>query len=690
MRRSLLTLVCTAAVLLTLPAAAQAITFNKAVDKLFRQGYPQRLEKTIAGFKSTGLGFRWTGSPADNQAAQFLADEMTAAGLTNVKLEPVPVDAWTIESANVTVGGKLMKASSYPGVPPTGVEGVTGQVVRIPRNATAADFDKVGDLTGKIALISFASDYWWMNFPCAEAGLRGAKAVILIYDKRYPGYQGAPNAFASNDPGYSYTSPPLVWLPTDSATWLGRQLAKGPVTATVTLRSSHTFAENGGTGYNVIGELPGSNADGTKIIYGGHHDSHFTGALDNDTSCVAQLVIAKAMQMSGRKPASTMVFFNTTAEEWGYTDCNYDWLVGSVYSIQHTHPDWAGKVKAMLNMELLGYRRGSLWFTATRELKPWLDAEMKAHPRLVGPKGGKVFTPDQGYWFSYNDQWPLTATGIPSTCMWTPNDYFWSHYYHTQYDARNKIDWSFFKKNIKFNAELARSIDRGVLPYGLSTQADALLKASTDVGFDAADIDASTKAAYVKSVRSLANAAKKYDARRDHVKAAAVASTNQALLGIEKSLNSNLTALNVWDETIYPFQQSLTDFEAMQAALDALEKTPVAYRDAIDALGGVNCGWYGIYFSYPVYYANLLQRQPGYVHANMADLGRMAMFVDVIPERNAVREARSAQTIPTAAIDSLRTKIAAEKADVESRLSTLTSVLQDVTGQIRAITPQTK
>ena len=690
MRRSLLTLACVAVALLLLPAAAQAITFDKAVDQLFRQGYPQRLEKTIAGFKSTPLGFRWTGSPADNQAAQFLADEMTAAGLTNVKLEPVPVDAWTIDSASVTVGGKVMQASSYPGVPPTAAEGVTGQVVRIPDNATAADFAKAGDLTGKIAVVAFDSNDWWFNFPCAEAGLHGAKAVILIYDKRYPGYQGAPNAFASNDPGYTYTSPPVVWLPSDSATWLKRKLSSGPVTGTVTLRSSHTLAEDGGVGYNVIGELPGTSADATRIVLGGHHDSHFTGALDNDTACVAQLVIAKAMKMSGYKPASTIVFFNTTAEEWGYTDCNYDWLAGSVYSIQHTHPDWAGTVKAMLNMELLGYKRGSLWFTATRELKPWLVAEMKAHPKLVGPKAGNVLTPDQGYWFSYNDQWPLTATGIPSTCMWTPNEYFWTHYYHTNYDARNMIDWGFFKKNIKFNAELARSIDRKVLPYSLATQNDALLKASTALGFKAADIDPATKAAYVRSARALARASDVYDARRSRVTSAAVASTNEALLAIEKTLNSNLTALDVWDDTIYPFQQSMTDLEAMQAAVDALSKTPVAYRDAINTLGAVNCAWYGIYFSYPVYYTNLLQRQPGYVHANMADLGHMAMFVDVIPERNEVRSAKSTQTVPTAAIISLQAKIAAEKTDIESRLQTLTGVLDGATAQIKAITPAAK
>ena len=38
---------------------------------------------------------------------------------------------------------------------------------------------------------------------------------------------------------------------------------------------------------------------------------------------------------------------------------------------------------------------------------------MKAHPKLVGPKGGKVYTQSQSLWFSYNDQWPLTAIGHP-------------------------------------------------------------------------------------------------------------------------------------------------------------------------------------------------------------------------------------------------------------------------------------
>ncbi len=688
MGRSLLILVCVVMLLLLAPAAALALTFDQAVDQLFAEGYPQRLETTINGFKSVPLGFRWTGSDADDQAAQFIADEMKAAGLVDVKLEPVPVDEWTIEDASVTVGGKVMPASSYPGVPPTGSDGVTGQVVRIPGAASRADFDKAGDLTGKIALITFASDYWWMNFPCAEAGLRGAKAVILIFDKAYPGYAGAPNAFNSNDPGYTYSSPPLVWLPSGSATWLKKQMAKGPATATVTLRSSHTFAEDGGVGHNVVGSLPGSSNDGTKIVFGGHHDSHFTGALDNSTSCVAQLVIAKAMKMCGYQPASTVVFFNTTAEEWGYTDCNYDWLVGSTYSIQHTHQDWPGTVKAMLNLELMGYKNGSLWFTATRDMKPWVQAEIKAHPKLVGPKGGKVFTPDQGYWFSYNDQWPLTAEGIPSTCMWTPDEHFWANYYHTQNDNITRLDWSFFKKNIKFHLELARSIDGGLLPYRLSGEAAALAAVSNKAGFAGAGVDAGVTSDYLAATRSYAAAAKTYDARRARVAAGDTAAANAALLAIEKAVNSNLTALDVWDSTVYPFQQPMVDLTGMQATVALLRKSPAQYGKALAALEGVNLAWYGTHFSYDVYHTNLLQRVPGYVHANMADLGQMAMTLDVMPDYDRIVAARAAKKAPTEAIAGLQAKIAAEQADITSRLQALTGVLRDVTAQIEDVTPE--
>jgi len=56
-----------------LPATAEAITFDKAMDKLVRQGYRQRIVKKLTGFKSNSMGFRWAGSKADTEAARFMA-----------------------------------------------------------------------------------------------------------------------------------------------------------------------------------------------------------------------------------------------------------------------------------------------------------------------------------------------------------------------------------------------------------------------------------------------------------------------------------------------------------------------------------------------------------------------------------------------------------------------------------------
>lgn len=684
MRRTAFALVWVVALLLLAPAAARGLTLQQAVDALFKEGYPQRLEQTITGFRSAPLGSRWTGSAADERAARFIADEMKAAGLTDVALEPVPVDAWSSGEASVTVGARVLPASSYPGVPATGAAGVTGQVVRIPGAASAADFAKAGDLTGKIALIAFAPEYWWSDLPCAEAALRGARAVIMVHDPAYPGSQGAPGAFASNDPRSIPGSPPLVWLPSTSAAWLERLVARGATRATVRLTSSHTLAADGGAGYNVVGSLPGD--DGTSIVLGAHHDAFFGGALDDTASCVAQLVMAKAMRMAGVETSSTVVFFDTTAEEWGYTDCHYDWMAGSAYAIQHTHADWPGTVRAMLGLDTPGCRGGRVWFTASRDLKPWLEAEMSAHPELVGAQG-VVFTPDQSPWFSLNDQWPFTAAGIPSACMWTADDRYFANVYHTDLDTPGLVDWDLLKQNVELQLELVRSLDQGVLPYHLSDEAASLAAASRAAGFGAAGVDATVTAGYLSATRSYARAAKAFDDARARVDASAEATVNAGLLGIERELGTHLTGLDVWDDTIYPFQQSMVDLAGMQAAVAALSAKPVRYQAALTALQGVGLTWCGTHFSYPVYAQELRARRPGSGRSGIAGLAHLAMEVDVVPEYDSVVRARAARTVPTETIVGLRAKIAAEQTDIADRLQLLSGMLGDAVGRLQAITP---
>ena len=84
-----------------------------------------------------------------------------------------------------------------------------------------------------------------------------------------------------------------------------------------------------------------------------HIDAHFRAGLDDTGAVANELLVAKAMKMSGVQPRRSIIFFFTCAEEYGYTDCWYDWAIGAWYGITEEHPDWAGKLAMMINLELM-------------------------------------------------------------------------------------------------------------------------------------------------------------------------------------------------------------------------------------------------------------------------------------------------------------------------------------------------
>ena len=167
-RRLYLVLACALAAALLLPAAAQALTFDQAIDQLVANGYPQQLERQLNSYGTSALGMRMGGTSADNAAAQFIADEMKRLGMTNVRLEKVAVDKWEWRGASVSAGGRKLTATSFGGVPATPFGGVTGEVVYAGLGS-APDYEALGDVTGKIVIVDFASDYFWINLPGLEA-----------------------------------------------------------------------------------------------------------------------------------------------------------------------------------------------------------------------------------------------------------------------------------------------------------------------------------------------------------------------------------------------------------------------------------------------------------------------------------------------------------------------------------------
>ncbi|HSQ79102.1 MAG TPA: M28 family peptidase, partial [Candidatus Bathyarchaeia archaeon] len=302
-------------------------SFDREIDRLFTAGYPQGLETYFCSLGTDpALGFRWAGTTAERAASDRVAAEMRAAGLANVRLEPVPVDVFEFEGASLTVGGRVMTASTFAGVPPAPEGGITAPIVYA-KGGAAADFDAAGDVAGKIVLLDLRLGSWWISLPAMEAKHRGAAGIVCTYTPDDPKYFSAdPAALGSFDGQYDMGLPPWIYVARRDGDRLKADLAAGPVTGTLVLKEKVRLAKDGGQGLNVVGEIPGARRDGQIVLLAAHQDAHFRAGADDTGALVNLLTIAKAMTASGYRPGSTVVFLATTGEEFGYTDSYYEWI----------------------------------------------------------------------------------------------------------------------------------------------------------------------------------------------------------------------------------------------------------------------------------------------------------------------------------------------------------------------------
>jgi Peptidase family M28 len=710
-KRFSLLLISLCLLLLLLPAAAQAMTFDQAVNRLVKSGWAKKMEYKCVSFKDSSLGYRLAGTAADDACARWIASEMRAMGLASVKLEAVPVDEWDFDSASVKVSGLgypspvTYKASGFAGTIPTPMGGVTGEVVYVkdvdlvngPWSGSAGAFDAVGDVAGKVVIIDETTSLWWWSWPVMEAGLRDASAVILTYNPDWPWYWGLPNALGSFEVEADLSSPPLVWISWKNGDALKAALASGTVTATVKNNATLHLAGDGGTAYNVVGKIPGTTNKNEYVVFGSHHDAFFTGALDNASAVVNELVIAKAMKMSHFTPKRTIVFLSFTGEEYGYTNACYDWCVGAWHFITKRHPGWAGKIAGMLNSELLGYKKGNLWMLASPEVQPMLTQRLAAATDLTLTKNS---TPAQiigGPW-CWNDQWPFTAAGVPSVSFWSQdNDYsgvFTATMYHTQYDTPSLIDWNFFGDIAKFQFRVTKKFDRGVLPYTLGEQ-PAQLQAALD-----AQIGGPTGPTVAEAIESSIDpsvyddftaALARFDVvshRFDSLAAAGdlpVANRpfiNARLMEIEKLVNSNFTAIDWLDSTVYPFDQVVRDITHMKNAYAALDVADPDYDTAAAEVGAVGLMWYGTNFSGPVFKRELRYHQDSFYRIGFAGQGHLATYQNLMPDYNAILAGNAA-----GAMDLLDGKIAFQESDLEARIVDMSTVLREASDQIEDLFP---
>jgi hypothetical protein len=663
-----------ACLLLVLPAAAIAApTYEEAVDQLVAEGYTVGIEDYLTSLGTDPLlGFRIAGSWAEHDASFFVKKELEDMGLSDVRLEPVPVDAWDFKGARVIVGGREIVASSFAGVPGTDGE-ITAELVYV-GTGTRQEFDAAGDVSGKLVLCDIELDDIWLNFVGHEATLRGALGVIMTYgENTYPWYSFNDETLGGNDAEYDDDWVSMVYVAKADGDRLKEQIACGPVAATMWNDVEMRLAEHGGVGYNVIGVLPGSDPTLEPVLLCSHVDAHFRAGLDDTGAVANELLTAKAMTMSESQPRRTVIFFFTCAEEYGYTDCWYDWAIGAWYAITQEHPDWAGKLAFMLNIELMAESDASFLMRCAPDVAPFLEAVSEASGDVL--PNAFVVEPTPSTW---TDQWSFNAMGVPTvTTSAGGPDY--DTYYHTDFETKERVDHGYLGGIAKWNYRVIQGLDEGVLPYDLRARGTQLVKTIKPGRLVRAGVDRKEANAFKRAAERFRHAALKWNLRKDGVADCDVAAINEKLIALEKVVNETFTGRDSWDFTAYPHEQPVVDAIYLKQAIAAakLGNTTKAMR-AISWYVGIN--WYASLFSTEVCKADLARHALDYEHVTWGALGSPSLLPDCIDEYMLL-EAGDCK----AALPGLKADLSMVRDDLRLRVEEQTAILKALTAELRQL-----
>lgn len=582
-----------------LSMAAEVESYLGVVD----QEYVRNLAEILAydeKYLSNDLGWRSAGSDAEHAAADFLAEEMTSLGLTEVEKVPVTVDRWQFNDASLTIAGTdidIMPAS-FP-ANGTGPEGLTAEIVDC-GGGFAADYEDK-DVEGKIALVGMDWDSGWIDNYTNEAWFHGAAALVTYSLNTYAQYSDdmmTIQTYANVD------RMPTVSISVNQAKAIQAAIAEGNTQAT--LKLDNILEPDQGTTYNVIGKIKGRSSD-QQIIISAHYDLFFKAFQDDSTAIGLILAIAKGMIDSGYQPENDIVFVCHGAEEWGALGSQYDWTTGAWEMIHTAHPEWAGKTIAMLNFELPGaYDGAPKWqiscvpefagvITAlTGEGGLFTEPVNGIYPEGLDPVSVDTNTQEDGVSYRWHGvPYFIDMPGFAGT--WHPERY------HTLADDRDTYSPDVMQTNLNNFGALAIYLDKTpALQLDLTLTCDDLEEALNGELAAEAGVDTEGYLAAVQELRAAAEAHNEkiadinaryeaavatgadeaeIDAIRDEGKA-----LNQVTLRAFKGVQDGLVGIILGGEITSKFEAYQRNVEVLSMMVEALENGELANEEETGAL----------------------------------------------------------------------------------------------------------
>ncbi len=283
----------------------------------------------------------------------------------------------------------------------------------------------------------------YFGYKASNAKLHGARAALFVQDWSHDAapMQGTVDAayYDPSFPVFAVNRDKLIAAVPDMKSWvetINSTLAPHSVVTDVKVSlSAETAIENVQTA-NLVGAVQGTDpVIGSEVVVIGAHVDHlgkdpstgeiFRGADDNASGTAVMMELARAVVLTGLKPARTLVFAGFNAEEVG--------LIGSCRYVEQ--PPWPlAKTVAMFSIDMVGAGDGSglVLYGAKEASTEWIGQLMSASaaasalPFQVLPE---AYVPN-------SDHACFAQAGVPAVLALSAGEHA---FYHTPQDTLDTI-----------------------------------------------------------------------------------------------------------------------------------------------------------------------------------------------------------------------------------------------------------
>lgn len=314
-----------------------------------------------------GLGPRFSGTPSEAAAADYLERHLREAGLPHVRRWEFGYTGWRCSRCELSHPGappgwafRPMPLVYSAATPPGGMELETADLGR----GTAEEFRRAGhSVRGRAVIVdseySFSTNALHRRRKFLPAVERGAAAFLLVNPR--------PGCFPVTGSTTAAGSPiPAVGLSLEDGMLLRR--LGGRVRLDVQAETAPARAAN------LLASVPGRGG-GRKVILSAHYDGHNCGesALDNATGCAAALEIARLLSVHRGRFANDLEVHFYTAEEWG--------LQGSRAYVNALSEEEIPGIALNLNLDVVaGSSKLTFLCNGFEDLADWVRGALRDEP----------------------------------------------------------------------------------------------------------------------------------------------------------------------------------------------------------------------------------------------------------------------------------------------------------------------